>query len=73
MSLPDDLLRAVDIEADRRGTTRSGLFRELAEETLRRRSAHRTKRMTEIGDRAGAQVGRGGNVAELVKSSRPEQ
>jgi hypothetical protein len=40
-SLPDDLLWALDIEARRRGTTRSRNLRESAEETLRRkRSAH---------------------------------
>lgn len=72
VSLPDDLLRAVDVEADRRGTTRSGLLRELAEETLRRRSAQRARRMAEIDHAAGATVGHGGNVAELVKSTRPD-
>lgn len=73
VSLPDDLLRAVDVEADRRGTTRSGLLRELAEETLRRRSAHRAERMAEISHRTEAIMGHGGNVAGLVKSTRPEQ
>src|ERR1700728_2972679 len=48
VSLPDDLLKAVDIEAERRGTTRSGLLREFTEETLRRRTIHRAERMAEI-------------------------
>ncbi|MGH8995961.1 MAG: ribbon-helix-helix domain-containing protein [Acidimicrobiales bacterium] len=73
VSLPDDLLRAVDIEADRRGTTRSGLLRELAEETLRRRSARRAERMAEIGHKAGPVVGHGGSVAQLVKATRPDR
>ncbi|MGH2928345.1 MAG: ribbon-helix-helix protein, CopG family [Solirubrobacteraceae bacterium] len=71
VSLPDDLLRAVDVEAGRRRTTRSGLLRELAEETLRRRSMRRVERMAEIDDVDGPMVGHGGMVAELVKASRP--
>lgn len=37
VSLPDDLLRTVDAEARRRGTTRSGLLQELAQDMLRQR------------------------------------
>ena len=73
VSLPDDLLRAVDMEAGRRGTTRSGYLRELAEQTLRGRSAHRAKRMAEIDAMAGPVKGHGGSVAALVKVNRPEQ
>lgn len=71
MSLPDDLLRAVDVEAGRRGTSRSGLLRELAEERLRRLSIRRAERMAEIEALRGA-AGHGGKVAELLKASRPE-
>src|ERR1035437_7565159 len=60
VSLPDDLLRAVDVEAGRRGTTRSAYLRELAEETLRRRSIRRAERMAEIDDMAGHLAGHGG-------------
>lgn len=73
VSLPDDLLRAVDVEADRRGTTRSGLLRELAEETLRRRTLQRVERMAELDDSDGPVAGHGGRVAELVKTTRPER
>jgi len=72
VSLPDDLLRAVDIEAGRRGTTRSGYLRELAEETLRRKSAQRAERMAEIGAMDGPVMSHGGGVAELVKANRPQ-
>ncbi|MEZ4598132.1 MAG: ribbon-helix-helix protein, CopG family, partial [Chloroflexota bacterium] len=48
VSLPGDLLRAVDAEAIRLGTTRSGLLRDLAEDTLRRRTTRRAQRMREI-------------------------
>ncbi|MHB1784763.1 MAG: CopG family ribbon-helix-helix protein [Acidimicrobiales bacterium] len=73
VSLPDDLLRAVDVEAGRRGTSRSGFLRELAEETLRRRSILRAERMVEIDDMVGSLAGRRGGVAELVKATRPER
>ena len=73
VSLPDDLLRAVDVEAGRRGTTRSAYSRELAEETLRRRSIRRAERMAEIDDMDGPLAGHGGGVAELVKATRPER
>ena len=72
VSLPDELLRAVDMEADRRGTTRSGYLRELAEETLRRRSACRAQRMAEIDTVDGPINGHGGGVAALVKANRPD-
>ncbi len=71
VSLPDDLLRAVDVEAARRGTTRSGYLRELAEETLRRRSMQRAERMAEIEEMGDPPVGHGGGVAEAVKATRP--
>ncbi|MGH7609068.1 MAG: hypothetical protein ACREOD_03855 [Candidatus Dormibacteria bacterium] len=72
ISMPDDLLLALDVEASRRRTTRSGLLRELAEETLHRRSVARAKRMAEIGGPGGRARGHGGRVAELVKASRPQ-
>ena len=69
VSLPDEVLRALDVEADRRGTTRSGLLRTLAEESLTRRSHHRAERMAQI-DRSGGSR-HGGRSAELVKAHRP--
>ncbi len=73
VSLPDDLLEAVDVEADRRGTTRSGLLRELAEEMLRRRSIRRAERMAEVDAMDRPVAGHGGGVAELIKTTRPER
>ena len=72
VSLPDDLLRAVDVEAGRRGTTRSGYLRELAEETLRRRSFFNDTATTEIDTMDGPVKGHGGGVEALVKANRPE-
>lgn len=72
VSLPDDLLRAVDIEADRRGTTRSGFLRELAEETLQRRTIARAERMARINELGPPPAAHGGGVAEQVRASRPE-
>lgn len=71
VSFPDDVLRAIDAEADRRGTTRSGLLREFAEDSLRRRSLRRAERMAEISESGGPVAGHGGRVAELVKANRP--
>jgi metal-responsive CopG/Arc/MetJ family transcriptional regulator len=71
VSLPDDLLRAVDIEAELRGTTRSGYLRELAEESVALRNVERARRMAEI-DAQGSAVGHGGNVAEVLKANRPK-
>ncbi|MCU4187272.1 type II toxin-antitoxin system HicB family antitoxin [Acidiferrimicrobium sp. IK] len=72
VSLPDDVLRAVDVEAARRGTTRSGLLRELAEDATRQRSIRRAQRMAEL-TASGQNNGHGGRVAELVKKTRPER
>jgi metal-responsive CopG/Arc/MetJ family transcriptional regulator len=68
VSLPDDLLRAIDTEASRRGTTRSGLLRDMAAETLERRRGQRSRRMRELNREAGSH---GGAVADLVKRHRP--
>lgn len=72
VSLPDDLLKAVDIEAERRGTTRSGLLCELAEETMHRRTTQRIERMAQIDVLDGPITNHGGGVAKLVKATRPE-
>lgn len=72
VSLPDDLLRTVDMEAGRRGTTWSGYLRELAEETLRRRSTQRAQGMAKIDTDEGPVTCHGSGIAALVKANRPE-
>lgn len=72
VSLPEDVLMAIDIEAERVGTTRSGLLRALAEDAMHRRSARRAERMAEI-EQSGPSTGHGGRVAELVKANRPDR
>jgi len=72
VSLPDELLRIVDREARRWGTTRSALLRELVEGALSEKSARRARRIAEIDRRQGLARGHGGNVAELVKLYRPQ-
>ncbi len=72
VSLPDDLLRAVDVEAVHRGTTRSGYLRALAEEALRTRSNDRAARMAQIDRMDGPLRGHGGDVADLIKANRPD-
>lgn len=71
VSLPDELLQYVDAEAKRRGTTRSGLLQQFAEESQRQQSARRARRMKEIDEMEGGIVHQGGKVAELVKANRP--
>ena len=71
ISLPDDLLHAVDSEAERRGTTRSGYLRELAEESIRRRSAIRAARIADLRRQGGPPLSRGGDAAGVVKAHRP--
>jgi metal-responsive CopG/Arc/MetJ family transcriptional regulator len=68
VSLPDELLRDVDAEAARRGTTRSGLLRDYAERSLRRRGADRAARAAAI---LGDAQPHGGEVAALVMRHRP--
>jgi len=67
VSLPDELLRQVDAEAARRGTTRSGLLRDLADQSLRRRGADRAARVSKIAREAGAH---GGDVAAVLRRHR---
>ncbi|MGI8922162.1 MAG: ribbon-helix-helix protein, CopG family [Solirubrobacteraceae bacterium] len=68
VSLPDELLRLLDAEAARRGTTRSGLLRDFADQSLRRRAVDRATRVDKIARAAGAH---GGDVAAVLKRHRP--
>lgn len=70
ISLPDELLADLDSEAARRGTTRSGLLRELADRDLRRRGEDRAARIEAI---MGDGVAHGGDVASVVKRQRPDR
>jgi metal-responsive CopG/Arc/MetJ family transcriptional regulator len=68
ISLPDELLASVDAEAERRGTTRSGLIRQFTDEALRRRSAERAATI----DALFANVRpRGGDAVAQLKRLRP--
>jgi hypothetical protein len=69
VSMPDDLLAEVDAEARRAGSSRSAVLRGFAEAGLQRRRVGRAATMREL-LREGASA-RGGNVAELVKATRP--
>lgn len=71
ISLPDDVLRDIDRQAERKGTTRSGLIRQWAESDSRERSLRRAEEMRRIDEEAGPAVGHGGNAAEQVKANRP--
>ncbi|MGH2878835.1 MAG: hypothetical protein ACRDK4_04415 [Solirubrobacteraceae bacterium] len=66
--MPDDLLSEVDVEARRRGTTRSAVIRSFADAALRRRRADRAAAMSVLLADA---VGHGGESGVRVKSARP--
>ena len=73
VSLPDDLLRQLDAEADRRGTTRSGLLRDYVEDGMRRRSRERAQRMREILAEPVAPGHFGGSGVELIREEREKR
>jgi len=67
VSLPDELLARLDEHARRRGTTRSGLLRELAERELLIDSDARRQSIGRLLAAAGA---RGGESAQHVREQR---
>jgi metal-responsive CopG/Arc/MetJ family transcriptional regulator len=67
ISLPDELLGRLDDHARQRGTTRSGLLRELAERELR---ADRATRRRHIRKLLSTAVPHGGNAARHVREQR---
>jgi metal-responsive CopG/Arc/MetJ family transcriptional regulator len=69
VSMPDELLAEVDAEARRLGTSRSAVLRGFAEVALRRRRVDRAGAIQALLREAS---GHGGDVAELVKATRPE-
>lgn len=68
ISLPDDLLARVDAEAERRGTTRSGVLRSFAQSALDERTERLAAAMRELDDTS---TRHGGDVVAVLKSSRP--
>jgi metal-responsive CopG/Arc/MetJ family transcriptional regulator len=71
VSMPDELLAEVDAEAKRTGSTRSAVLRGFAEAVIQRRRDERAAAMRKLLRKA-AVVGHGGNVAEVIKASRPK-
>lgn len=67
VSLPDELLREVDNEAARTGTSRSAVLRAYADGALRRRRSRRSEAMRQLLGTVGSH---GGQSAEAVKASR---
>jgi metal-responsive CopG/Arc/MetJ family transcriptional regulator len=68
VSMPDDLLSEVDVEARRQGTTRSAVLRSFADAALRRRRADRAAAMNVLLEAAASH---GGDSGERVKAMRP--
>lgn len=70
VSMPADLLAEVDAEAERTGTSRSAVLRGFAEAVFQQRRTDRATAIRKLVSEAAAP--RGGNVAELVKTTRPK-
>lgn len=68
VSLPDELLLAIDREAVRTGVTRSALLRSYAADGMRRRSADRARVVGHLSAQATAH---GGDSLERLKALRP--
>jgi len=71
VSMPAELLAEVDAEARRLGTSRSAVLRGFADMALRRRRTDRADGIRELLREASGHGGYGGDVAELVKATRP--
>lgn len=72
VSMPDELLARVDAEAERRGSTRSAVLRSFAETVLGDQVEESARaRRALLADAPQLVANRGGNVAELIKRSRP--
>lgn len=70
--MPDELLARVDAEAERRGSTRSAVLRSFAETVLGDQVEESARaRRALLADAPQLVANRGGNVAELIKRSRP--
>lgn len=67
ISVPDDLLARLDEQARRRGKTRSGFLRELAERELRTNSESRRREIASLIASAGHH---GGRSAQHVHEQR---
>jgi metal-responsive CopG/Arc/MetJ family transcriptional regulator len=67
VSFPDELLARIDEQARRRGTTRSGLLRDLAERELQRDAAMRLRTIHTL---LAAAESHGGDGARQVREQR---
>jgi metal-responsive CopG/Arc/MetJ family transcriptional regulator len=67
ISLPDDLLADLDRSAKERGSTRSGLIRELAEDHVRRARGEKTRRIRELLSHAAPHDGK---AVEHIRADR---
>ncbi len=70
VSMPDALLAEVDAEAERAGTSRSAVLRGFAEAAIQQRRTDRATAIRKLVSEHAAP--RGGNVADLVKATRPK-
>jgi predicted DNA-binding protein len=68
ISLPDELLARLDVQAAERGSTRSATIRDLAEAALGERERLLAERMAAL---EGHASGHGGDVVGELKAGRP--
>lgn len=67
ISIPDDLLERLDLQARANRETRSGFLQRLAEREL---DAERSRKRRELEDLLGPPVPLGGNAARLIREDR---
>jgi metal-responsive CopG/Arc/MetJ family transcriptional regulator len=68
ISIPDDLLKRLDAQAQANRETRSGYLRRLAEQELNSEQAHRREEIARLLDLATAPMG--GDAARLIREDR---
>ena len=73
VSLPDELLRQLDLEAQQRGTTRSGLLRDYVADGLGQRQRVRAERIRKILAEPVDSGGFGGRGVELLREEREKR
>ncbi len=70
ISIPDDLLKRLDAQAQANRETRSGYLRRLAERELNADERRRRDEIEELLDKATVRDGMGGDAAQLIREDR---
>jgi predicted transcriptional regulator len=70
ISIPDDLLGRLDVQARANRETRSGLLQRLVEQDLEADLARRREEVEELLNKATVRGGMGGDAARLIREDR---